>query len=49
MEAEIKRTPLPILKCMKCGHEWVARIEAPKTCPACKNYNWHKEKTKKES
>ena len=25
-------------KCKKCNHEWDARIEKPKACPACKRY-----------
>ena len=25
-------------KCKKCGLEWVARVENPKTCPKCKTY-----------
>ena len=35
---------LAILKCKKCGHEWGARTESPKACPACKRYDWNKEK-----
>jgi len=29
------------LKCVKCGYEWVKRIEnIPKACPKCKTTNW---------
>ena len=27
-------------KCKQCGHEWIARTEKPKSCPACKRYDW---------
>lgn len=27
-------------KCLRCGHEWVSRIDNPLTCPRCKLYNW---------
>jgi len=31
------------LKCLKCGHEWMQRIEeVPKSCPHCKNRGWNK-------
>jgi len=32
------------LKCKKCGHEWTPRTTSPAACPACKNYNWDKER-----
>jgi len=35
---------LRMKKCKKCGHEWKAKIEKPKSCPACKSYTWNKEK-----
>jgi hypothetical protein len=25
------------MKCIKCGHEWVPRVEVPARCPACKS------------
>ena len=29
------------LKCLKCGHEWIRRIETkPRACPNCKNPKW---------
>lgn len=27
-------------KCSKCGYEWTAKVEDPKSCPSCKQYNW---------
>lgn len=27
-------------KCKQCAHEWIARTEKPKSCPACKRYDW---------
>jgi len=27
-------------KCRKCGHEWQARTEKPRSCPNCKSYHW---------
>lgn len=30
-----------ICKCLRCGHEWVKRIEGrPAQCPACKQPRW---------
>ena len=29
-------------KCLKCNHEWVARVEKVKQCPKCKSYDWNK-------
>lgn len=26
-----------MLKCLKCGYEWVGRVEKPKACPECKS------------
>ena len=31
-------------KCEKCGYEWLARVENPKSCPECKRRDWRKEK-----
>jgi len=29
------------LKCKRCGHEWIARLEKkPEQCPKCKSYNY---------
>jgi len=28
-------------KCLRCGHEWISRIETrAKSCPACKSFRW---------
>jgi DNA-directed RNA polymerase subunit RPC12/RpoP len=35
-----------ICRCLRCGHEWVKRLQAaarPVRCPACKQHNWDKE------
>lgn len=34
--------PLPRCKCQRCGHEWVQRVENPRSCPSCHNINWDK-------
>jgi predicted Zn-ribbon and HTH transcriptional regulator len=26
------------IKCNKCGYEWVPKVEKPKACPNCKQY-----------
>jgi predicted Zn-ribbon and HTH transcriptional regulator len=26
------------ITCKKCGHEWIVRVEKPKSCPMCKQY-----------
>jgi len=30
--------------CSKCGHEWIARLINPTTCPKCKTYKWDEKK-----
>ena len=30
-------------KCSKCGYQWTAKVDNPKSCPACKQYNWKKQ------
>ncbi len=32
------------VKCLKCGFEWIPRVEDPLQCPKCKRYDWNKEK-----
>lgn len=27
-------------KCLRCGHEWVARIDKPRYCPGCRSIYW---------
>lgn len=31
-------------KCLKCGAEWIKRIDNPIQCPRCKSMLWNKEK-----
>ncbi len=32
-------------KCVKCGYEWISRLETkPKECPDCKSRYWEKKK-----
>lgn len=31
---------MTILKCLRCKHQWVSRVEKPKCCPNCKSYKW---------
>ena len=26
--------------CLRCGHEWISRVEKPTACPRCKSYKW---------
>ena len=33
-------------RCIKCGLEWVPRIENPRVCPHCKSYLWNGKKGK---
>jgi len=28
---------LPKIKCTKCSHEWIPRVERPLKCPKCGN------------
>ncbi len=28
--------------CMKCGHKWLSKKDAPLACPSCKRYDWNK-------
>jgi len=47
MEIQTKIASIPIFKCLQCGHEWIARVDIPKACPACKSYSWNKKTTEK--
>ncbi len=31
------------LKCKRCNHSWVPRVNGIKKCPKCSSYNWDKE------
>lgn len=33
---------LSLLKCLRCGYEWLPRVEHIKRCPKCKSYLWNK-------
>jgi predicted Zn-ribbon and HTH transcriptional regulator len=33
---------IPMLKCNKCGHEWVPRIKDVRVCPKCHSVKWDK-------
>jgi len=36
--------------CLKCGHEWIPRIETrPILCPKCKSPTWDKERKIKKA
>lgn len=35
------------LKCNRCSHEWIPRIENTKTCPKCKSYNFNRKEVRK--
>jgi len=29
------------LKCLRCGHLWLARVNNPLCCPLCKSAKWN--------
>lgn len=31
---------MPTIKCLKCGWEWVPRVDKPKACTRCKSYDY---------
>jgi len=35
---------IPKLKCKRCGHEWIPKIEDVKQCPKCKSARWNEYK-----
>jgi uncharacterized CHY-type Zn-finger protein len=37
---------LPILKCLRCRHEWIPITMYPKYCPICNSPYWNKPKVK---
>jgi len=39
---------LPKLKCEKCGHEWIPRVENPLKCPKCEHTRGSKIRTKQK-
>ena len=34
-------------KCLRCGHEWIKRVENPVFCPACRSPYWNRERIRK--
>jgi len=41
----IKVGTKPKYHCENCGYEWFGRVKTPpKACPACKRYDWDREK-----
>lgn len=32
-------------KCLRCGHEWIKRTDAPVVCPGCHSPYWDKKKS----
>lgn len=28
-------------KCLKCGYEWIGKVDKVKQCPYCKSYRWN--------
>lgn len=37
------------LKCNKCGHEWIPRVEEVFVCPRCHSYRWKYEAVKEDA
>jgi uncharacterized OB-fold protein len=37
---------LPTVKCKRCGHEWIPRVENPKWCSRCNSPYWDKERVR---
>lgn len=45
-EETAKTVTLPILHCLRCGHQWVPKMDwTPRVCPRCKNAWWNKPRT----
>jgi Zn finger protein HypA/HybF involved in hydrogenase expression len=42
-------TSLPRLKCKRCGHEWIARVENVRICPKCRSPYWDVEPIRKRN
>jgi Zn finger protein HypA/HybF involved in hydrogenase expression len=36
------------LRCVKCDHEWLPRVQEVRQCPRCKTYYWKKKKKDKK-
>jgi len=37
---------LPTVKCNRCGHEWIPRVENPKWCAKCRSPYWNKKRVR---
>ena len=37
-----------MVKCLKCGYNWVTRVSVPKACPRCKSRQDSLNNTNKE-
>ncbi len=37
-----------ILECLRCGYEWIPKVENPKQCPKCKRMDWDVKKEDKQ-
>ncbi len=31
----------PFLRCLRCNHSWIKRVEKPVLCPKCKSPKWN--------
>jgi Zn finger protein HypA/HybF involved in hydrogenase expression len=40
-------TTIATLKCERCAHEWIPRVNDVKTCPKCRSPYWNTPKLKK--
>lgn len=38
---------IPVVKCLRCGREWIPRVPDPKWCPACKSPYWNRPRKNK--
>ena len=35
---------ITLCKCLRCEHEWAARVESPVRCPSCGSVLWNTER-----
>jgi len=38
----MEKIKVPVLRCKRCGHEWVPRGTEVTICPSCKSPYWNK-------
>ena len=38
---------MELLRCLRCGHEWLPRVMNPVRCPSCMSPLWNKARTPK--